>query len=253
MFGELLFEIGTEEIPSGYLAKGLEELKRLGETYLRDQRIGIGEGLISLGTPRRLVLVGKAISLRQEDVVQEVTGPPKSAAFDKDGKPTKAALGFAKKHGVTLEEVDIVETRRGEYLHLEKEIPGSPTIEILTEILPRLVADLPWPKSMRWGSYSFSFVRPIHWFLALFDGEVVPFEIAGIRSGNRTRGHRFMSSHEIEVTGVSDYLAKMRDNQVLVDPGERQDAVERAVSEAAKQVSGVPSKDPELLETVANP
>ncbi|MBW2066410.1 MAG: glycine--tRNA ligase subunit beta [Deltaproteobacteria bacterium] len=252
MFGELLFEIGTEEIPSGYLQKALEELKRLGEAYLRDQRIGIGEGLISLGTPRRLVLVGQAISLKQEDVVQEVTGPPKSAAFDKDGKPTRAAIGFAKKHGVTLEEVDIVETPKGEYLHVKKNIPGRPAIEILSEILPRLVADLPWPKSMRWGSYGFSFVRPIHWFLALFDGEVIPFEIAGIRSGNRTRGHRFMSSHEIEVKDISDYLAKMRDNHVLVDPKERQEAVERAVSEAAKRVSGEPSKDPELLETVAN-
>jgi len=247
-----LFEIGTEEIPSGYLEEGLEHLRRLAEGYLREERIEMGHGLLTLGTPRRLVLAGKEISARQADMIQEVTGPPKSAAFDKDGRPTKAAMGFAKKHGVSVDDLHIVETAKGEYLHIKKNIPGRPTTEVLAEILPKLVADLPWPKSMRWGSHSLSFVRPIHWLLALFNGEVIPFEIAGIPSGNRTRGHRFMAPREIEVAGISDYLGKMRESRVMIDPKERQDAVVKAVTEAARLVSAEPSKDPDLVATVAN-
>ncbi len=252
MAGELLLEIGTEEIPSDYLDNGLRELRRLAETYLRDNRIEMEGGLYTYGTPRRLVLVGKAIADKQEDKVQEMTGPPKKAAFDEEGNPTKAAFGFAKRQGVSVDELQFIETPKGEYLYVKLKMPRRRTIDILSEILPELIADIPWPKSMRWGNRGFSFVRPIHWVLALFDGEVIPFEVAGVRSGNKTRGHRFMAPRIMEIDDLQDYLRKMNESSVIIDQREREGEVEKAVIRAAKTVSGTTMIDPELLSTVAN-
>jgi glycyl-tRNA synthetase beta chain len=179
MFRELLLEIGTEEIPSDYLENGLNELRDLAESHLKNSRIEIGEPLVAYGTPRRLVLIGKAVQDKQDDTVQEITGPPKAAAFDEQGKPTKAALGFARKHGVSVEDLGLLETPKGDYLFVKRSIPGRPTAEVLSEVFPRILADIPWPKSMRWGSEGFSFVRPIHWMIALYGNAVIPFEIAG--------------------------------------------------------------------------
>jgi glycyl-tRNA synthetase beta chain len=209
-------------------------------------------GLYTYGTPRRLVLVGKAIADRQEDTIQELTGPPKKTAFDEEGNPTKAAFGFAKKQGVSVDELQLLETPKGEYLHFKRKMPGRPTIELLSEILPELIANIPWPKSMRWGTGGFSFVRPIHWVLALFNGEVISFEVAGVRSGNKSRGHRFMAPQIMEIDDLQDYLRKMNEGSVVIDQREREGEVEKAISTAAKTVSGTPMRDPELLSTVAN-
>ena len=217
MVAELLLEVGTEEIPSGYLENGLIELRRLAEACLKENRIQIAGGLYTYGTPRRLVLIGKAISETQEDLVQEITGPPRSVAYDKDGKPTKAAVGFAQKQGVSVEELEYIETPKGEYLYIKQRVPGKPTKDILAGALPKLIADITWPKSMRWGTVDFVFVRPIHWVLALFKGEIVPFEVAGVMSGNTTQGHRFMAPEVVEVLNVQDYLKKMETSFVLID------------------------------------
>jgi glycyl-tRNA synthetase beta chain len=252
MFGELLLEIGTEEIPSDYLERGLEELKSLAETCLRDNRIEIKEGVAAYGTPRRLILVGRAVADRQEDTVQEMTGPPKKAAFDEQGNPTKAAFGFAQRHGVSVDELGIIETPKGDYVHVRRKLPGKPTKEILSEVMPQLIASIPWPKSMRWGSGAFSFVRPIHWVLALYNGEIVPFEVAGVTSGNRTQGHRFMAPQATEVHGFEEYLRKMKELFVIIDQNERQAEIERAAESAVQNISGTILKDHELLSTVTN-
>jgi glycyl-tRNA synthetase beta chain len=249
---ELLLEIGTEEIPSDYLENGLKELKRLAELYLKDNRIEIEGGLHTYGTPRRLVLVGKAIADTQENTIQEITGPPQKAAFDEEGNPTKAAFGFAKKQGVSVGELQLLETPKGVYLYIKRKIPGRLTITILSEVLPKLIANIPWPKSMRWGSEEFSFVRPIHWVLALFNGTIIPFEVAGITSGTQTRGHRFMAPQSMEIEGLEDYLQKMNESSIIIDQKVREDSVEKAVITAAKNVSGLPVIDPELLFTVTN-
>ena len=252
MFGELLLEIGTEEIPSEYLEQGLQELRQLAESYLRDNRIEMKEGLATFGTPRRLVLVGRAIADKQEDTVQEMTGPSKKAAFDEQGNPAKAAFGFAKKQGISVDELQIIETPKGEYLYVKRTMPGRHTREILSETLPELIASIPWPKSMRWGHGTFSFVRPIHWVLALYNSEVIPFEVAGVRSGDKTRGHRFMAPHTMKIHGLQDYLEKMKKSSVIIDQTEREGEVEKAAVVAAKTVSGTILKDPKLLSTVAN-
>ncbi len=252
MFHELLLEIGTEEIPSDYLENGLKELRNLADSQLKNNRIEIGEPLETYGTPRRLVLIGKAVQDKQADTVQEITGPPKAAAFDDKGTPTKAALGFAKKQGVSVEDLGLLETPKGEYLFVKRSIPGRPTAEVLSELFPRLLADLPWPKSMRWGSQGFPFVRPIHWIIALYNGSVVPFEVAGIRSGNTTAGHRFMAPGTMPVTGLGDYLAKLEKHCVLLDQNVRARKVEEVVAKEAAGVSGAAIKDEELVSTVAN-
>ncbi len=249
---DLLLEIGTEEIPSTYLNRGLEEFGHLAKDYLRENRIVVEGSISTYGTLRRLVLVGKAIADKQEDTIQEITGPPKKAAFDEEGNPTKAAFGFAKKQGVSVEDLQLLDTPKGEYLYVKRKIPGRPTIDLLSEFLPELIANIPWPKSMRWASGRFSFVRPIHWVVAIFDGKVIPFEVAGVRSGNKTRGHRFMASQFIEVGDLQDYLRKMTKSSVIIDRREREGKVEESVINAAKSVSGTPIEDPELLSIVTN-
>lgn len=249
---DLFLEIGTEEIPSTYLNRGLEEFEHLAKDYLRENRIVVEGSISTYGTLRRLVLVGKAIADKQEDTIQEITGPPKKAAFDKQGNPTKAAFGFAKKQGVSVEDLQLLDTPKGEYLYVKRKIPGRPTIDLLSEFLPELIANIPWPKSMRWGSGEFSFVRPIHWVVAIFDGQVIPFELAGVRSGNKTRGHRFMASQFIEVGDLQDYLRKMTKSSVIIDRREREGKVEESVIKASNKISGTPIEDPELLSIVTN-
>ena len=252
MAGELLLEIGTEEIPSDYLEDGLGELKRLAGSYLKEERIEMGEDLEVYGTLRRLVLIGKAIADKQEDMAREITGPPKKAAFDEKGKPTKAAIGFAERQGASVDELHLLETQKGEYVCIKRKIVGRPAIDVLSEVLPRLVSDITWPKSMRWGEVGFSFVRPIHWVLALFKGGVIPFEVGGVTSSNKTRGHRFMAPRIMEIDDIQDYLQKMKESSVIIDPEEREREVENVVVSAATTVSGTPSMDPELLSTVNN-
>ncbi|MBW1731846.1 MAG: glycine--tRNA ligase subunit beta [Deltaproteobacteria bacterium] len=249
---ELLLEIGTEEIPSGYLNDALEELEKRALVKLRENRIKVDGGLSCYGTPRRLVLMGRGIAERQEDVEEEVTGPPKKVAFDQDGNPTKAAMGFAQRQGVSIDALEIKSTPKGEYLCVKRKIEGRPTLNILSQILPELIAEIPWPKSMRWGDIGFAFVRPIHWVLALLNGEVIPFEVAGIKSSNKTRGHRFMAPAEMEVSGLQDYLQKMKDAYVIIDGSERRKLVEAGANEEAKRIGGTPGLDPELVSTVAN-
>ena len=249
---EFLLEIGTEEIPSGYIEDGLRQLRELTGERLREERIEVGEALQTCGTPRRLVLVGRAVGSRQPDTVQEVTGPPVKAAWDADGRPTRAAEGFAKKQGVALEELGTVDTPKGAYVYVRKEISGRPAADVLAELLPGVIRDLSWPKSMTWGSVGFPFARPIHWVVALLDGTVVPFEVAGIASGRTSRGHRFMAPEPFEVRGVEDYFERLPGARVMVDPEERKAEVARLAREAAASVSGEAVLDPDLVATVAN-
>ncbi len=249
---ELLLEIGTEEIPSGYIEDGLRVLAQLVEDGLREARIETGRGLETHGTPRRLVLTGREVAPRQADTVQEVTGPPVGAAYDENGRPTRAAEGFARKQGVAVEDLERIETPRGAYVFVRRDIAGRPTAEVLAEVLPRVIRDVPWPKSMTWGAVGFPFARPIHWIVALLDGEVVRFDAAGVSSGDRSRGHRFMAPEPFEVHSVDDYLKKVSRAHVVVSPAERRARVARLAEESASSVSGRAVLDPDLVATVAN-
>ncbi len=250
--GELLLEIGTEEIPSGYLNNALKEFQKLAREKLSALRIKVSGEIKAYGTPRRIVLMGASLSERQEDIEEEVLGPPSRVAFSAEGEPTKAALGFAQRQGVDVSDLEVKTTAKGEYVCVRRKILGRPTLEVLSETFPSLISEIPWPKSMRWGNIGFSFVRPIHWLLALFDGKVVPFELAGLRSGNKTRGHRFMAPDEVEVKNLQDYLSKMKKAWVMIDPVQRQRTVVQVAREAAAEVGGRLAEDPDLVSIVAN-
>jgi len=252
MKGELLLEIGTEEIPAGYLANGLKSFLNLTLEMLKENRIEVDVPLHACGTPRRLIIMGRGLPQKQEDITQEITGPPKAVAYDQDGNPTKAAEGFAKKQGVSIDELSTTTTPKGEYLYIKRQIAGKSTRQILAENLPRVVERIPWPKTMRWGNIGFSFVRPIHWVLALYDGEIIPFTIAGIMADTMTFGHRFLAPDAVRVSGIDDYLQVMKKGFVIIDQEERERLIEEKIEAAAREVGGKPGQDPELLSTVAN-
>jgi glycyl-tRNA synthetase beta chain len=252
MSAELLLEIGTEEIPAGYLENAANELKALAVAALKENRIGLGGEILAYYTPRRMAIVCPGLAEKQEDYAQEVMGPPRKSAYDQAGNPTKAATGFAAKNGISIEDIQFIDTPRGEYLFVKRLIPGRPAIDVLTETLPRLVSQISWPKSMRWADIGYSYARPIHWILALLGGKVIPFEIAGVKSGSITKGHRFMSPRMLEITDFQDYLKKMKENYVVINQEERRKAIEQGVSERVKDISGVQINDPELVVTVAN-
>jgi glycyl-tRNA synthetase beta chain len=246
---ELLLEIGTEEIPAGFVPQALIDLESLARKELQANRIDF-EGVKTLGTPRRLVLLIRSVSEKQRDEEIRKMGPSKQAAFDSQGNPTKAAIGFARSQSVSVESLKVVQTEKGEYICAVREEPGRPTHKILPSLLPRTILSIPFQKSMRWADVSIRFVRPIHWVLALFGGEVVPFELGNVRSGNATSGHRFMNFGPIRVEDFDSYLHQMRKAFVIVDPVERRKRIEEEMVQEAVSVSGRILKDEELLDEV---
>ena len=205
MSKELLFEIGTEEIPAGFLSKAMTDMEEIIRKSLTEKRIAF-DGVKCMATPRRLVLYVASVGEKQEDQTIEKMGPAKKAAFDENGNPTKAALGFAKGQEMEISELGTIVTEKGEYLGARKTITGQPTAVLLPEILTNFLLTIPFRKSMRWSSYDLRFARPIHWLLALYGGSVIPLKIEDIESGNTSCGHRFMSPAFFAVSNFEDYL-----------------------------------------------
>jgi glycyl-tRNA synthetase beta chain len=246
---ELLLEIGTEEIPAGFIPQALIDLESLAKKELEANRIDF-HGINTLGTPRRLVLVIESISEKQRDEETKKIGPSKQAAFDAKGNPTKAAIGFAKSQSVPVESLTLIQTEKGEYVCAVKKESGKPTSELLSSIFPKWIFSIPFQKSMKWADIPIRFARPIHWILALFGGEVVPFEVGNIRSGNKTYGHRFMHPGHFPVKDFQSYLQKTREASVIVDPVERKKRIEDEMIREGAKVSGRVLKDEELLNEV---
>jgi glycyl-tRNA synthetase beta chain len=246
----LLLEVGTEEIPARMAAAGVQALSEILQRELALLHLA-PHGVTTLVTPRRLVVSIDAIAARQEDRDEEILGPPAAIAW-KDGKPTKAAEGFARGKRVDTADLFVKETPKGPYVAVIKHHKGERTHDILQELLPRAIASIPWPKSMRWSSLTETFVRPLHWIVALFGGEVVRFEYAGVTSGSRTRGHRFLGREEREVSGLADYLAAMEAGGVIPDPAERRRRIEARVVELEAEIGGRATSDPGLLDEIAH-
>jgi glycyl-tRNA synthetase beta chain len=246
---ELLLEIGTEEIPAGFVPQALIGLESIAQKELEASRIDFN-GIKTFGTPRRLVLVIESVSEKQRDEETKKIGPSKQAAFDAKGNPTKAAIGFAKGQSVPVESLTLVQTEKGEYVCAVKKEPGKPTVELLSTFLPKWILSIPFQKSMRWSDVPIRFARPIHWILALFGGEVVPFEVGNIRSGMMTFGHRFMHSGPVPVKDVQSYLQKTREASAIVDPVERKKRIEEEMIREGARVSGRILKDEDLLNEV---
>ncbi len=254
---DLFFEIGTEEIPAGFIGPALDQLSTLIEGALKKARLAHGE-VKSFGTPRRLVLTVEGLSAGQSDASLEVRGPKKEAAYGADGEPTKALTGFARGQGVELSDIEVRVDGKAEHVYAKKHVKGKATAELLPEILKGLIgADL-FRKSMRWGASERAFARPIHWITALFGDSVIDLEYCNVRSSNHTFGHRFLAGkgtkpgQEIEVKGFEDYCVALKEACVIVDPAERKEIIEKGLKEAADEVKGVIFPDPALVEEVVN-
>ncbi len=245
---ELLFEVGTEEIPARLLRGARQELCQRLEEGL--EALGLEfHNIHGYATPRRLAVVA-AVAERQPDRTAEMLGPPWAAAFDKDGRPTAAAEGFAKRHGVAVDALERRPGDKGDRIGLTVHTPGRPATELLPELLTACIGKLTWPKAMRWGSRRETFIRPVHWIVALFDGQVLPLEWAGVSSGNLTRGHRFMAPEPFEVHTALSWLEGLRERYVEPDPAVREKRVEDGAARLAADVDGVAALDEALLEEV---
>jgi glycyl-tRNA synthetase beta chain len=249
MASDFLLEIGTEEIPASYIQPALDAMATMINKFLSDRRIDHGT-IRTMATPRRLVWVIKDVGEKQEAQTVEITGPPKDVAFDEAGNPTQAALGFAKSQGVSPEELQIKQTGRGEYVVVSRHESGVSTVELLAGVLPNLIADIPFPKSMRWGDLKVTFARPIHWIVALLGKEVVPFTYGNVTSGNTSYGHRFMSPGPFEVSEINGYVEALRERFVIVDIEERRERIKQIVADCAKEKNGTIREDEDLLAEV---
>jgi glycyl-tRNA synthetase beta chain len=250
---EFLLEIGTEEIPSRFINPALDKMKELFSGLLANGRIAVESGAMqAYGTPRRLVLYVPQLTERQQDVSREVVGPPKKIAFDAEGNPTRAALVFAEKNGVQVGALGSKTTDKGEYVVARLDEKGGETADWLKQVMPGFILSIPFQKTMRWMDKDIRFARPIHWIVALWGGSVVEFELNGIKSGNLSRGHRFMSPGAFLVKDFKSYAAQAEPNYLVIDPEVRKQRIIKQTEELAKSKNGTILDDPGLVEEVAN-
>ena len=244
MSAAFLLEIGTEELPSSFVTHALCSMEAGAQELIRQARLG-SESLevTTMGTPRRLALRVLGLSATQPDRREKVVGPPWSAAFEQDGTPKKAAIGFAKKHGVEVDALRKQATEKGEYVSVDVHEIGQPTDEVLREILPQLCARITFPKSMRWGSGDVAFGRPIHWIVSLLGSKIVDFEFAGVRSGRTSRGHRFLAPQTFELPDAGSYVSDLADAHVLVELDVRKQRMLDALVRSAESLGGVLEQD----------
>ena len=210
---DLLLELFSEEIPAGLQARGADELKKRIVDGLKQAGCDYDEAL-AYATPRRLALSVTGLPERQPDVKEERKGP-------RVGAPDKAIEGFLGSTGLSLDQCEIRDDKKGQFYVAVIDKPGRPTPDVIAELVPAAVTGFSWPKSMRWGAGSMRWVRPLHSILCLFDGAVVDFEVGGIRSGALTRGHRFHAPGELNIKSFDDYRQRLRDAHVVLDPEER--------------------------------
>jgi len=246
---ELLLEIGCEEIPARFVPEALAQLEQKAKEIFEKERISF-QGIRAMGTPRRLALAVSELAPAQPAKMVEKWGPSQSQAYDEKGNPTKAILGFARSVGAEVSDLEVRDSDKGPRLYYKIEQKGRGTKEILQKILPELILGIRFPKSMRWGEGKIRFARPIHWILALFNGEVIEFEIDGIKAGNKTCGHRFLSPAEILVKDFAQYQADLRKQFVIVDPDERKKMIEKGLLEKSAELGCELFPDPELVEEV---
>jgi glycyl-tRNA synthetase beta chain len=248
---DLLFEIGCEEIPAGMLPRAEEELKANFEKLLTTENLIDGIAVETFSGPRRLTVHASGFPVKQADVTNEVTGPPRSVGYDQVGEPTRAAVSFAEKQGIRLVDVFVVHTPKGEYLAAKQTRRGRTSEQILAEILPRAIHDLSWPRSMTWtGLDGARFIRPIRWIVALLASKPLKFSFGGISAGDITRGHRFLGAPEIRVRDFAEYEKKLAANGVILRPSERSAKIDRELAAHTKKGGHRLHEDAALLKLV---
>lgn len=244
---DLLFEIGTEEIPAGFMTWVIGELDRLARVGLEELRLCCGEIRVT-GTPRRIVLYVKNLAERQEDLEETVKGPPKTQALDADGNYTKAALGFAGSRGVDPADLKFDAVKGVEYLFAVVHEPGKEARELLPGFLSGLMRKLVFPKNMYWRDPTVRFARPVRWIVALWDTEIIPVTFGDVASGAISRGHRFMGGESVSVASAESYAETMENVHVIVDHERRRRMILDGIAEIEREIGGRADDDPDLLE-----
>ena len=245
MAKDLLFEIGAEEIPAGFMPNILGQLKQLAETKLNDAHLPF-ESIETYGTPRRLALIVKGLADASAEISERHKGPSASIAYDADGNTTKAAIGFARGKGLDVADL-VVEDG---YIYAETKTAGVLAKDIVSEMLPQLITGLNFPKSMHWGDLDAKFVRPVRWLVALLDEEVIPVEFATVQSGNVTRGHRFLGADEITIKNAASYVDTLKENFVMVDQDARRELISKQLHDMAASKNASIVWDDDLLEEI---
>ena len=245
MAKDLLFEIGAEEIPAGFMPNILGQLKQLAETKLNDAHLPF-ESIATYGTPRRLALIVKGLADTSAEISKRHKGPSASIAYDADGNPTKAAIGFARGKGLDVANL-VVEDG---YIYAETKTAGVPAKDIVTDMLPQLITGLNFPKSMHWGNLDAKFVRPVRWLVALLDEDVIPVEFATVQSSNVSRGHRFLGADEITIKNAASYVDTLKENFVMVDQDARRELISKQLHDMAASKNASIVWDDDLLEEI---
>ena len=245
---ELLLEINTEEMPPSHVKTALEQMREILVAELLALKVDSGE-IKTFGTCRRLIVVGD-IALRQEDSEEEIIGPPKAAAFAQDGTPTPAARGFAKSKDVDVRNLEIIKTDRGEYIGIRKVEKGNLTEDLLTEIIPRIISFLSFPKMMKWGENSFRFSRPIKSILCIFGGKPVSFAVRGLLSGDTTTGHKIFFPQKIRIKSFRGYKKALKSKKVIIDPEERKRMILNSIEKKISSKKAELHPDDGLLEAL---
>ncbi len=249
MTADLLFEIGVEEMPAPAVLPALRQLEVRLQSGLAELRLEPAD-ITTYGTPRRLSVFIKDVTRQQPDIEEEFKGPPASAAFDNDGNPTKAALGFARGKGLEVADLEVRDTDKGAYVFARVTQAGQPALQVLPELLESVARSLTFPKTMRWGEGDFRFARPIRWIVALLGEEVIPVEIAGVRAGRVTYGHRFLSQGPVELSRPSDYLEALEEAGVIADHHRRRKMIAEQARVVAQEHGGEVRLDDDLLTEV---
>jgi glycyl-tRNA synthetase beta chain len=250
---DFLLEIGTEEIPARMIASATEELqRRIGELVTRE-RLSSTATVEAFASPRRIAVIARGLDSSQPDVAEQLLGPGAAHAY-KDGQPTQAAIAFARKVGVSLDQLTTATTPKGEYVAANVVRKGKPALDLLTELVPKEIAALYWAKNMYWRpGKPERFVRPVRWLVALLDSEIVPLEFGGVTAGRTSRGHRILSSATVELASPADYADKLRAANVLPGYAEREHKIRKALDAATRQIPGARwREDKGLLDTVVN-
>jgi glycyl-tRNA synthetase len=248
---DFVFELGVEEMPYGDVAAAQTQLEAAAPKLFNDLRLE-HEGVSVYATPRRLVIYARNVAPRQPDLQLIEKGPPASRAFDADGKPTKAAEGFARGKGVAVGDLKVAEIDGGQYVTALVQTIGRPAIEVLAEALPKVIADLSFSKTMRWNASGVAFSRPIRWIVALLGNAVVPFAYAGVASGSTSRGLRPYGSPELALSGAADYSKAIEEQRVVLDTAKRRSMIYEQINKLAEEVGGHIPDDPSLLDEVSN-
>ena len=244
-----LLEIGLEEIPAHVVTPSVNQLVQKATKFLKEQRIDFDE-VIPYSTPRRLTVKVTGLADKQADIEEEAKGPSKKIALDDEGNWSKAAQGFVRGQGVTVDDIFFKELKGTEYVYVKKFIPGKPVTEVLAG-MKDVAMDLKFPTMMRWGSNDFEYVRPIKWLVALLDDEVVPFEILDIKTGRTTQGHRFLGE-AVDVPSADKYLETLETQKVIADAGVRKAEIRKQIDALATENNWNIVVDEDLLEEVNN-